>query len=168
MDQKITFTINGEEKSLYIDVRESLLEVIRDRLGLTGTKQGCGVGECGACAVLIDGVAFDSCIYMAVWADGKNIRTIEGESCGENLSVVQQAFLEEGAVQCGFCTPGFIMTTTALVESGKELSRAEIKRELAGNMCRCTGYQNITNAAEKALKTVTEKECCNTNCCGKH
>lgn len=166
MEQKITFTINGEGKSLYVDIRESLLEVIRDRLGLTGTKQGCGVGECGACTVLIDGEAFDSCIYLAVWADGKNIRTIEGESCGEKLSTVQAAFLEEGAVQCGFCTPGFVMTTTALVESGREFSRDDIRRELAGNMCRCTGYQNIANAAEKAIQA--EKECCGKNCCGKH
>jgi len=166
MEQKITFTINGEEQSLYVDIRESLLEVVRDRLELTGTKHGCGVGECGACTVLINGEAFDSCIYMAVWADGKDIRTIEGESCGEKLSVVQTAFLEEGAVQCGFCTPGFIMTTTALTESGREFSRDDIKRELAGNMCRCTGYQNIANAAEKALQV--EKECCGENCCGKH
>ncbi|MFA6075117.1 MAG: xanthine dehydrogenase subunit XdhC [Negativicutes bacterium] len=163
MEKKISFTINGEQKSLTVDVRESLLEVIRERLGLTGAKQGCGVGECGACTVLIDGEMFDSCIYLAVWADGKNIRTIEGEADGDKLSVVQTAFLDEAAVQCGFCTPGFVMSTTALTETGKEYSREQIKRELAGNMCRCTGYQNILNAADKAIK-----QCCGKKDCGNH
>ncbi|VBB06677.1 Hypothetical protein LUCI_1913 [Lucifera butyrica] len=150
--KKITCTINGKAVALEVDVRESLLEVLRHRLHLTGTKKGCGVGECGACTVLINGETIDSCIYLAVWADGKEIRTIEGASKEGNLSAPQQAMLDEGAVQCGFCTPGFVMTITSMAESGKEFTKEEIKQELAGNMCRCTGYQNIIRAAEKVLK----------------
>ena len=160
LTKKITFTINGKEVTVEVDVRESLLEVLRNKLYLTGVKKGCSVGECGACTVLIDDVAFDTCIYLAVWADGKAIRTIEGEVQEGKLSKVQQAFLDEGAVQCGFCTPGFVMSTTEMVESGKEFSRDEIKKELSGHMCRCTGYHNIIQAAEKAL----EKD---SDCCGK-
>ena len=153
MFKRISVTVNGKALSFEVDVRESLLEVLRKRLGYTGAKKGCGVGECGACSVLIDGVPFDSCIYLAVWADGKEIRTIEGlaEKNGE-LSDVQQAFVDEGAVQCGFCTPGLVLTTTAMTESGKEYNREEIKRELSGHLCRCTGYQNILKAAEKSLE----------------
>jgi len=161
--KKITFTINGKEVTLEVDLRESLLEVLRNKLYLTGVKKGCSVGECGACTALIDGVAFDTCIYLAVWADGKEIRTIEGEVKEGKLSKVQQAFLDEGAVQCGFCTPGFVMSTTEMVESGKDFSREEIKKELSGHMCRCTGYHNIVQAAEKAL----EKDEKASDCCGK-
>ena len=163
MLKKITFTINGKEVTVEVDLRESLLEVLRNKLYLTGVKKGCSVGECGACTVLIDDVAFDTCIYLAVWADGKEIRTIEGEAKQGKLSKVQQAFLDEGAVQCGFCTPGFVMSTTEMVESGKEFSREQIKKELSGHMCRCTGYHNIMQAAEKAL----EKEENSSDCCGK-
>ena len=163
LTKKITFTINGKEVTVEVDVRESLLEVLRNKLYLTGVKKGCSVGECGACTVLIDDVAFDTCIYLAVWADGKEIRTIEGEAKEGKLSKVQQAFLDEGAVQCGFCTPGFVMSTTEMVESGKDFSRDEIKKELSGHMCRCTGYHNIIQAAEKAL----EKEETADDCCGK-
>lgn len=128
------------------------MELLR-RLGYTGTKKGCGVGECGACTVLIDGIPIDSCLYLAVWADGKPIKTIEGvaEKNGE-LSKVQKAFVDEGAVQCGFCTPGLVLTTTALTESGQDYTRAELKRELSGHLCRCTGYQSILQAAEKSLE----------------
>jgi len=149
----ISFTVNGKVYDIDVDVRESLLDVLRSHLGFTGAKQGCSVGECGACSVLIDGVPTDTCIYLAVWADGKDIRTIEGvaEKNGE-LSDVQKAFVEEGAVQCGFCTPGLVLTTTALKESGKDYTRDELKRELSGHLCRCTGYQNILKAAEKSLE----------------
>lgn len=163
LTKKITFRINGKEVTVEVDLRESLLEVLRNKLYLTGVKKGCSVGECGACTVLIDDVAFDTCIYLAVWADGKEIRTIEGEAKEGKLSKVQQAFLDEGAVQCGFCTPGFVMSTTEMVESGKDFSRDEIKKELSGHMCRCTGYHNIIQAAEKAL----EKEETADGCCGK-
>lgn len=149
--KKISLTVNGRKQELEIDVRESLLEVLRNRLAYTGVKKGCGVGECGACTVLVDGTPVDSCIYLAVWANGKNITTIEGLAKNGQLSKVQQAFIDEGAIQCGFCTPGLVLTTTAMVESGKKYSREEIKREVSGHFCRCTGYQNILKAVEKAL-----------------
>ncbi|AIF51388.1 xanthine dehydrogenase subunit XdhC [Pelosinus sp. UFO1] len=150
--KKITFKINSKEITIEVDVRESLLDVLRNKLHMTGVKKGCSVGECGACTVLIDNVAFDTCIYLAVWADGKEIRTIEGEAKEGKLSKVQQSFLDEAAVQCGFCTPGFVMSTTEMLESGKVFSKEQIKKELSGHMCRCTGYHNIMLAAEKALQ----------------
>lgn len=152
MLKKIAFTVNDKAVSLEVDVGESLLDVLRNRLGYTGAKKGCGVGECGACTVLIDGTPTDSCIYLAVWADGKRIVTIEGIAKEGELSKVQKAFVEEGAIQCGFCTPGFVLTATAMVDSGKKFTREEIKRELAGHLCRCTGYQNIVKAVEKAIE----------------
>lgn len=147
----INFNLNGKNLTIEVEVGESLLDVLRDKLHLTGTKKGCGVGECGSCTVIINGETIDSCIYLAVWADGKDVRTIEGEAKDGNLSKVQKAFIEEGAIQCGYCTPGFVMQATALLESGKKLSRQDIKKGLAGNMCRCTGYQNIINAVEKIM-----------------
>lgn len=148
----INMVVNGKPVRLEIDQRESLLEVLRKRLFLTGVKEGCSVGECGACTVLIDGTPFNSCIYLGIWADGKTITTIEGVSKDGKLSKVQQAFVDEGAIQCGFCTPGLVMTTTALVESGKKFTDEEIKREISGHLCRCTGYQKIFAAAKKALE----------------
>ncbi|MGE5629766.1 MAG: xanthine dehydrogenase subunit XdhC [Caulobacteraceae bacterium] len=148
---KINMTVNDKAYSIEVDMRESLLEVLRNRLHFTGVKQGCSVGECGACTVLIDGTAVNSCIYLAVWANGKKITTIEGVSKDGELSKVQQAFIDEGAVQCGFCTPGLVLTTTALVESGKEYTDEEIKREISGHLCRCTGYNKIFNAVKKSL-----------------
>jgi aerobic-type carbon monoxide dehydrogenase small subunit (CoxS/CutS family) len=150
--KKITYKINGKEITQEVDVRESLLELLRNKLHLTGVKRGCSVGECGVCTVIVDGETVDSCIYLAVWADGKEIRTIEGEGQDDKLSKVQQALLDERAVQCGFCTPGFVISITAMRESGKSFTRDEIKKELSGHMCRCTGYQNIIKAAEKALQ----------------
>lgn len=150
--KKINLKINGKAYKIEVDVRESLLEVLRNRLQLTGVKQGCGVGECGACTVLVDDTPIDSCIYMAVWADGKDVLTIEGVGNGNNLSKVQQAFVDEGAIQCGFCTPGLVLTTTALVNSGEKFTEEEIKREISGHLCRCTGYQKIYSATEKTLK----------------
>lgn len=150
--EKISMEVNGKTYSIEVDIRESLLEVLRNRLQFTGVKQGCSVGECGACTVLIDGLPVDSCIYLAVWADGKKITTIEGVSKDGELSKVQQAFIDEGAVQCGFCTPGLVLTATSLTESGKEYSDEEIKREISGHLCRCTGYNKIFNAVKKALE----------------
>jgi xanthine dehydrogenase iron-sulfur-binding subunit len=152
MDKKISFVLNGKTVNHEVDVRQSLLELLRPVQGLTGVKKGCGAGECGACTVLIDGTPVDSCVYLAVWADGKQIRTIEGIAKHWELSAVQQAFVEEGAIQCGFCTPGLVLTTTALLESGEKYSREELKRELSGHFCRCTGYQNILKAAERSLR----------------
>ena len=153
MNQTISCTINGKKKELTIDPRQSLLEVLREQLGLISIKQGCAVGECGACTVLVDNVPIDACIYLAVWADGKSIRTVEGESKNENLSKVQQAFVDEGAVQCGICPPGFGMAATAFVEKnkGQKVTRHDIRRGLAGNLCRCTGYDAIVTAVEKSI-----------------
>ena len=150
--QLVRCIVNGKEIEEYVDVRESLLDMLRNRLGLTSVKKGCEVGECGACTVIIDGETYDSCIYMAVWANGKNIRTLEGLTGpnGEH-SKIQEAFVEEGAIQCGFCTPGFIMSAVVLMEKGEKLSRDAIKAHMAGNLCRCTGYHNIVNAVERVL-----------------
>lgn len=150
--KRINMIVNDKTYSIEVDVRDSLLEVLRDRLNLTGVKCACSVGECGACTVLIDGTPVDSCIYLALWADGKKITTIEGVSKDGKLSKVQQAYIDEGAVQCGFCTPGLVLTTTALVESGKKFTDDEIKREISGHLCRCTGYQKIFRAVKKSLE----------------
>lgn len=153
MNRTITCRINGKERVLTVDVRQSLLEVLREHLGLTGVKQGCAVGECGACTVLVDDEPIDSCIYLAVWAEGKAVRTVEGEVKNGEMSPIQKAYVEEGAVQCGFCTPGFIMTSTAFIEKhkGSKVSSKEIRVEHSGNLCRCTGYLTIVDAVEKCL-----------------
>lgn len=152
----VKFHVNGRNIELHVDHRETLLDVLRDRLGIVSSKQGCGVGECGACNVLLDGVPIDTCLTLAVWADGKCIRTAEGEvKLGGELSPVQKAYVEAGAVQCGFCTPGLVMTTTAFIENNKhrldEISREEIRKAHAGHLCRCTGYEMIVQAVELAL-----------------
>ena len=153
LNRTITFKVNGKRKAVDVDVRQSLLEVLREQLGMISVKQGCAVGECGACTVLLDNVPVDACLYLAIWADGRSIRTVEGESHNEMLSEVQQAFVDEGAVQCGICTPGFVMAATAFVEKHKhqKASRHEIRRALAGNLCRCTGYDTIVTAVQKCL-----------------
>lgn len=146
----IKMTVNGQAREVAIDERESLADTLRTRLGLTSVKKGCEVGECGACTVLVDGKSIDSCIYLTVWAEGKSILTVEGVT-GPNgeLSEVQQAFVDEAAVQCGFCTPGLIMTAVEIVGTGKKYTRDELRRLISGHLCRCTGYQNILNAVEK-------------------
>ena len=146
-------TINGKYTETMVDVRASLTDMLRNDYRLTSVKKGCEVGECGACNVIIDGECFNSCIYLAIWADGKNIRTLES-LLGPNgeLSDIQQAFIDEGAVQCGFCTPGFIMSAVEILESGKMYTRDELRKQLSGHLCRCTGYENIINAVEKTMK----------------
>ena len=146
-------TINGKYTETMVDVRASITDMLRNDYRLTSVKKGCEVGECGACNVIIDGECFNSCIYLAVWADGKNIRTLES-LLGPNgeLSDIQQAFIDEGAVQCGFCTPGFIMSAVEILESGKMYTRDELRKQLSGHLCRCTGYENIINAVEKTMK----------------
>ena len=154
----IKCTINGQMRELMVDPRTSLLELLRSE-GLTSIKQACAVGECGACTALIDGIPIDTCIFLAVWADGKTICTAEGEVKDGTISPVQQAYVDTGAVQCGFCTPGLVMTTTALVEKykGQQLCRDTIRRELAGNLCRCTGYEKVIDAV---LASVDNKPGC--------
>ena len=151
--QLISFTLNGKPVEKVVDVRASLTDVLRNDFRMTSVKKGCEVGECGACNVLIDGECFNSCIYLAVWADGKSIRTLE-DLLGPNgeLSDIQQAFIDEAAVQCGFCTPGMIMTAVEILESGILYSRDELRKLLSGHLCRCTGYENILNAVEKTMK----------------
>lgn len=151
MNKKITCTINGKKREIEIDVRMSLLDAIRDIMGLTGCKMGCEVGECGACTVLVDDEPIDSCIYLAIWADGKEIRTIEGVANGRELSEMQQSFVDEGAVQCGFCTPGLVMTATFLDEKNQKMPKEELKRQLSGHLCRCTGYNKISTAVDKVI-----------------
>ncbi len=147
-------TINGKPVEVGYDPRESLLDTLRDRLHLTGTKRGCEVGECGACTVLIDGVATDSCLYLTDWAQGKDILTIEGvQKADGSLDPVQQAFIDEFAVQCGFCIPGIIMSAIEMERTGKTYTRDEIRKQLSGHLCRCTGYENIQHV------TGTRNEC---------
>mgnify|MGYP000288049522 FL=1 len=148
----LSCTINGKKVEQMIDVRASLTDVLRNDFRLTSVKKGCEVGECGACNVLIDGECFNSCIYLAVWAEGKEILTLEGLA-GPNgeLSDIQQAFIDESAIQCGFCTPGFIMSATEILQSGKEYSDDEIRKLMSGHLCRCTGYENIFWAVKKTM-----------------
>ena len=153
MRKTISLELNGEQHTKNIDIRLSLLELLREE-GLTSVKHGCGVGECGACTVLVNNTPIDSCMYLAVWADGKTIRTTEGEVKEGEVSQVQQAYIDAGAVQCGYCTPGFIMASTAFVEKykGQSVDRELIRKEHAGNLCRCTGYETIICAIESCLK----------------
>jgi carbon-monoxide dehydrogenase small subunit len=149
---KININVNGRQREFDIKPTKLLLNLLREDLGLTGAKYGCGIGECGACTVLIDGEIFLGCLTLAVDCDGKKVETIEGISDGSKLHPIQQAFLDESAVQCGFCTPGFIMTTKALLKEKKEPSEAEIREYLKGNLCRCTGYVNVVKAVQKAAQ----------------
>ena len=151
--------INGKEVEKMVDVRASLTDMLRNEYRLTSVKKGCEVGECGACNVLINGEAFNSCIYLAVWAEGKNIETLEGLlSPDGSLSDVQQAFVEESAIQCGFCTPGFIMTTVEILNAKKLYTDEELRKLLSGHLCRCTGYENILRAVKKVMYRRLGKE----------
>ncbi len=152
MLQIIELIVNGQPVSVAVEEGESLLDTLRERLGLTSVKRGCEVGECGACTVLIDGKAVDSCIYLSVWAAGKSVLTVEGLRKNDGtLTAIQQAFIDACAVQCGFCTPGLILSALEIVMSGKSYTRDELKKRISGHLCRCTGYENILNAVEQAV-----------------
>ena len=145
-------TINGKAVERMVDVRASLTDMLRNEYHLTSVKKGCEVGECGACNVLINGEAFNSCIYLAVWAEGKEIRTLEGLLSEDGqLSDIQQAFVEETAIQCGFCTPGFLMTAVEILEMNRLFTDDELRKLLSGHLCRCTGYENIFRAVKKTM-----------------
>ena len=154
----ITLHVNGKDSEVAIDERESLYDTLRNELRLTSIKKGCEVGECGACSVLLNGKCVDTCIYLTVWAEGKDIITVEGlkDEKGE-LSDVQKEFIKQAAVQCGFCTPGFILKAVEIVGANKPYTRDEIKELITGNLCRCTGYMNIVTAIEHAIKHNMDK-----------
>jgi carbon-monoxide dehydrogenase small subunit len=149
---EIEITINGRKRRFDVEPNKLLLNLVRDELYLTGTKYGCGIGECGACTVHLDGEAVLACMVLAVDADGRSVTTIEGVADGGKLDPVQEAYIEEGAIQCGFCTPGFIMSTKALLKENPDPSEKEIREYLKGNYCRCTGYVNIINAVQSAAR----------------
>ena len=150
--KQISCTINGKPVTAMIDVRASLTDLLRNDFRLTSVKKGCEVGECGACTALIDGEAINTCLYLAVWAEGKHIITLEGLMNPDGtVSDVQKAFMEETSIQCGFCIPGFILTATEIVNSGKEYTDDELRKLLSGHLCRCTGYQNIFRAVKKTM-----------------
>lgn len=147
-------TINGVTHEIAVEPRKTLLEVLRDDLDLTGTKKGCGIGDCGSCTVLMDGVATFSCLTLAIQADGCAIETVEGLAENGKLNRLQQAFVDHGAIQCGFCSPGMLMTATELLSRNPHPDEQEIRRAISGNLCRCTGYQKIV----EAIQAVSEEE----------
>jgi carbon-monoxide dehydrogenase small subunit len=151
MKRIINLHVNGEEFEVLTPVHKTLLEVLREDLGLTGTKRGCDLGTCGACTVLIEGKPYLSCLTLAVDVQGKNIITIEGLSLEGKPHPLQEAFVEKGAIQCGFCTPGMIMTAKALIDENPHPSEIEVKRAISGNLCRCTGYIKILEAIMSAV-----------------
>jgi len=151
MKTEISFILNGSEVTVTVDGHLRLIDVLRKTLGLTGTKEGCGEGECGSCTVIVDGRAVNSCLYPVLEIEGKSVITIEGLYSPKNkLSALQQAFVDHGAIQCGFCTPGMIIAAKALLDSNPDPSEKEIREALQGNLCRCTGYVQIVEAVKKA------------------
>jgi xanthine dehydrogenase YagT iron-sulfur-binding subunit len=148
----ISLTVNGKATRLAVEVNETLLDVLRDKLDLTGPKKVCDRGECGGCTVLLDGAPIYACMYLAVRADGKTVTTVEGLAEGDRLNPVQEAFIEKDGYQCGFCTPGFLMTTTAFLKKNPDPSLDEIKQALSGNLCRCGNYAKTYAAVDAAAK----------------
>jgi carbon-monoxide dehydrogenase small subunit len=152
--ERATFIVNGRSHEVLIEPQMLLVDVIREKIGLTGTKYACGTGDCGACTVLIEGKPVLSCLTLAVTARGKNILTIEGVAEGTTLHPIQLAFVDQGAVQCGFCSPGMVLTAKNLLEENPRPTREEIKEGLAGNLCRCTGYVKIVDAVQAAAEAM--------------
>ena len=149
---KVTFTLNGKETEVMIKPYARLLDVLRDDLRLTGTKEGCSVGECGACTVILDGKAVTSCLVPAISVEGRTVQTIEGVADGDRLHPIQQKILEHNALQCGFCIPGFIMSAKALLDANPDPTKEEIRRAISGNLCRCTGYEQLIEAIYDAAQ----------------
>jgi len=158
MRQKTRLIVNDQEYELLIRPSKTLLDVLRDDLGLTGTKRGCDSGECGACTVLLEGIPVLSCITLACEVEGRRIQTIEGMAKDGELHPVQKAFIEYGAIQCGFCTPGMILSAVALLKGNKTPSTDEIKKAISGNLCRCTGYIKIIEAIQKVAPSLPSEE----------
>jgi aerobic carbon-monoxide dehydrogenase small subunit len=152
MKKLISLTVNGSPHEIAVAANRTLVDVLRYDLGLTGSKKGCGIGDCGACTVLLDGLPVFSCLVLAVEADGHEVLTIEGVAEGPDLHPIQQAFVDQGAIQCGFCTPGMVLNALALLLGNPNPSEADIRRALSGNLCRCTGYQKIVEAVQVAAK----------------
>ncbi|MDE2698697.1 MAG: (2Fe-2S)-binding protein [Gemmatimonadetes bacterium] len=152
----VTTTINGESAEFLCEPRQTILEVLRDQLDLTGTKEGCSNGNCGACSILVNGEVIDSCLMMAVEAEGQELTTIEGVASADGLHPLQQKFLEHAALQCGICTPGFIVAAKALLDQESDPSEERIRLYLAGNLCRCTGYDKIVRAVQDAASEMAE------------
>lgn len=150
MKRDIVLKVNGNSYNLNVETHRTLVEVLRETLGFTGTKKSCNEGECGACTVLMDGKSVASCLILAVAAQGKEITTIEGLSKGEKLHPVQEAFVKNTAIQCGYCTPGMVMSAKALLDENPEPTTEEVRRAISGNLCRCTGYQQIVDAVMAA------------------
>jgi carbon-monoxide dehydrogenase small subunit len=151
----ITLTVNGEVYQISVKPNTILLDVLRDELDLTGTKRGCDTGDCGVCTVIMDGKTVNACLVLAMKADGRNIDTIEGIANGNKLDPIQEAFVEKGAVQCGFCTPGMVLSTKALLDKNPQPTKLEIKTGIAGNLCRCTGYTKIIEAIQSASQKIS-------------
>ena len=158
MKQTITCVVNGDTVTREIEQNMTLLRFLRDELQLTGTKEGCGEGDCGACTVLVDGVSVNSCLYLALLAEGRSIITIEGLAQDGRMSELQDAFIRHGAVQCGFCSPGMILSAEHLLSRNSDPSEEEIRRGLSGNLCRCTGYQQMVDAITEVAAARREKE----------
>lgn len=155
---RVQFTINGEQVEVDVEPRETLLQVIRDKLNLMGAKEACGMGECGACTVLMDGKPVYSCLILAMEAEGGNILTVEGLAEGEKLHPLQEAFRDYGAVQCGFCTPGMLLTAKAFLDENSQPTEKEVRTAIAGNICRCTGYVKIVEAVLAAAERIRREE----------
>ncbi len=148
MKKIIRLTVNNEEHQLAVEPNQTLLDMLRDQLGLTGAKKGCEMGECGACTVIMDGITVNSCLVLAMQANGKRITTIEGLETEQGLHPIQKAFIEKGAIQCGFCTSGMILSAKVLLDKNPKPTEEEIRSALSGNLCRCTGYQKIVEAVQ--------------------
>jgi aerobic carbon-monoxide dehydrogenase small subunit len=158
MKSFIQLTINGQPVEAAVESNRTLLQFLREDLGLTGTKHGCGLGDCGACTVILDGQPVNSCLVLAIQANGREVLTIEGLAENGKLHPIQQAFVDKGAIQCGFCTPGMILSAKALLDANPKPNEYEIRMAISGNLCRCTGYQKIVEAIEEAAKTIQGME----------